>query len=174
MASNLPKKNRTDQSVADQKLIDGLTQHASIVPPVMIDGVAFSPKDLIGVLQRRIGASESATTARATWQSLVVADAAEHATTRTIVSGLRQAMMVAFSVQVDTLAAFGLSPRKVRVLTPDQKIAAVARAKATREARHTMGKRQKARITGANPTGASPEAPVAPASEPTASGSAGR
>jgi hypothetical protein len=171
MASNIPKKNRTDQSVADQRLIDGLTKHAAIIPPVMINGVAFSSKDLIGVLQARIAASESAATARATWQSLVVADAAEHATTRTIVSGLRQAMMVAFAVQVDTLADFGLTPRKVRVLTPDQKIAAVARAKATRQARHTMGKRQKARITGANPTGASPGAPVAAPSEPPTSGS---
>jgi len=90
----------------------------------------------------------------------VVADAAEHARTRTATAGLRQAMMVAFGAQLDTLADFGLAPRKARVQTPDQKIAATAKAKATREARHTLGKVQRSKITGAHPAGASAAAPV--------------
>jgi hypothetical protein len=32
MASNLPKKNRTDQMLADQRLMDGLTKHAATEP----------------------------------------------------------------------------------------------------------------------------------------------
>ena len=160
MASNLPKKNRTDQMLADQRLIDGFTRHAAIVTSVVIDGVVMSSKDIIAMLQARIAASQAATTARATWQALVVADEAEHARTRTATAGLRQAMMVAFGRQLDTLADFGLAPRKVRVQTPDQKIAATAKAKATRAARHTLGKVQKSKITGANPTGASAGAPV--------------
>jgi hypothetical protein len=163
MASNLPKKNRTDQMLADQRLIDGFTRHAALVPSVMIDGVVMSSKDILAMLQARIAASQAATTARATWQALVIADEAEHAKTRTTTAALRQAMLVAFGRQLDTLADFGLTPRKVRVQTPDQKIAATAKAKATRAARHTMGKVQKSKITGANPTGAPAGAPVATA-----------
>jgi len=164
MASNLPKKNRTDQMLADQRLIDGFTRHAATVTSVVIDGVVMSSTDIIAMLQARIAASQTATTARATWQAAVIDDEAEHARTRTATSGLRQAMMVAFGKQLDTLADFGLAPRKVRVQTPDQKMAATAKAKATRAARHTLGKVQKSRITGANPTGASAGAPVTAAS----------
>jgi len=95
-------------------------------------------------------------------------DVAEHARIRTATAGLRQAMMVAFGAKLDTLADFGLAPRKARVQTPDQKIAAAAKAKATREARHTLGKVQRSTITGAHPAGASAGAPVdaAAGSEP--------
>jgi hypothetical protein len=163
MASNIPKKNRTDQMLADQRLIDGLTKHAALITSLLIDGAAMSSKDLVGVLQARITASQLATTTRATWQAAVVAAAAEEAKTRGFVSGLRHVLLAAFGVQIDTLADFGLTPRKVRVLTPDQTMAAVAKAKATRLARHTLGKVQKSKITGANPTGASAGAPGTPA-----------
>jgi hypothetical protein len=163
MGTNLPKKNRTDQTVADQRLIDGLTKHAAAITSLLIGGSTLSTTDIIAVLQTRIGASDNATTTRATWRAAVVTDIDEHAKTRTFLSGLRQALLVAFAGQVDTLADFGLTARKVRVLTPDQVMAAVAKAKATRAARHTMGKVQKSKITGANPTGAA----VVPAPGPT-------
>ena len=47
------------------------------------------------------------------------------------------------------LADFGLPVRKKGVLTPAQKLASAAKARATRLARHTMGSKQKAAITGA-------------------------
>jgi hypothetical protein len=46
---------------------------------------------------------------------------------------------------VDALATFGLTPRKPRVVSPEARVAAAAKAKATRAARHTMGKKQKKR-----------------------------
>jgi hypothetical protein len=43
-----------------------------------------------------------------------------------------------------TAAEFGLTARHKHVQTPEQKLAAAAKAKATREARHnTMGSKQK-------------------------------
>jgi hypothetical protein len=88
MASNLPKKNRTDQMLADQRWMDGFTEHAATVTSVLIDGVAMSSKDIVGMLQARIAASQTTATAKAT-QAAVAADAAEHAKTRTTTSGLR-------------------------------------------------------------------------------------
>jgi hypothetical protein len=46
---------------------------------------------------------------------------------------------------------FGFPPAKVTVLTSDQKLRAVELRKATRDARRTMGKRQKEKIKGVLP-----------------------
>jgi hypothetical protein len=53
---------------------------------------------------------------------------------------------VALAGSIDGLADFGLTPRKVRVLTPEKKAIAAAKAKATRAARGTKGSVQKDRF----------------------------
>ena len=54
-----------------------------------------------------------------------------------------------FSNQVSTLTAFAIAPRKVPVpLTAAKRAAAIAKAKATRLARGTTSKKQKAALTG--------------------------
>jgi hypothetical protein len=151
MATNTPKKNRVDQIAADQKLIDGLTKHASTITSLVIDGVTMATKDIIAELQARIAASNAAQTTRATWQAAVAADVAERVKTQTFASGLRQTLMVAFAGQIDALADFGLTLRKTPVLTPAEKTARTAKALATRAARHTLGKVQKSKITGDSP-----------------------
>src|ERR1700722_9412847 len=154
MGTNTPKKNRTDQTAADQRMIDALTKHAATITSMVIGGVVVSSKDIIGEVQARVAASQNATAGRATWQALVVAETNQHAQSKAFMSSLRQTVLAAFSGQVDVLADFGLTPRKARVQTPEQLLVATAKAKATRAARHTMGKVQKAKITGDNPTGA--------------------
>jgi hypothetical protein len=164
MGSNTPNQNRIDEITADQKLIDGLNKHATTITSIVIGGAAATTKDIVATLQSRIDSAKAASSTRATWLAAVQAYQAERVKTRTYVSGLRQSLLVAFAGQVDTLADFGLTPRKPRVLTPEQKLAAAAKAKATRAARHTMGKKQKAAIKG---TVATPTAPVPAAPAPT-------
>jgi hypothetical protein len=60
------------------------------------------------------------------------------------------------------LADFGFTAAARKPLTPEQKVARAAKAKATREARHTMGPVQKKKVTGA--TAAAAAAPVPAAS----------
>jgi hypothetical protein len=75
--------------------------------------------------------------------------------------------LVAFAGSIDTLADFALKARKPRTpLTPEQKAAAVAKAEATRAARHTMGPKQKAAIKGTVPATAPATQPAAPAPAP--------
>jgi hypothetical protein len=158
VGTNTPKNNRADQTVADQNLIDGLTKHASTITSIMIGGASLTTKNIIAKLQTRIDDATTVVTTRATWQAAVKAEKDGRVGTRTFVSGLKQALLVAFAGQVDALADFGLTPRKPRVLTPQQKTAATAKAKATRAARHTMGKVQKSKVTGAT----HPVAPLPP------------
>ena len=158
MGSNTPNRNRNARSAAEQALVDGLGKHATAIPAIVISGAPLTTKDLVAILQARIDSARSAQSTRAAWLTAVQADQDERARTQAVVSGLEQILLVAFAGQVDALADFRLVPRKLRVVTPEQKLAAAARAQATRAARHTMGKKQKAAITGTVP----PTAPVTP------------
>jgi len=149
MSTTNGSKARLTNQAADQKMIDGFNKHAQTVPSLLIAGTSFKPADIITVLQTRLSTANAAQSTRATWQNAVKADKDERAKTKTLVDGVRQALLVALSASIDALADFGLSPRKVRVLTPEQKAVAAAKAKATRKARGTMGKVQKKGVKGA-------------------------
>src|SRR5258708_10239703 len=77
MAGNTPKKNRTEQTVAEQKLVDGLHKHASLITSLMIGGAAMTTNDIVAHLQTRIDAAKAAQSTRATWQNAVKADKGE-------------------------------------------------------------------------------------------------
>jgi hypothetical protein len=160
--------NRTLQQDGDQKLIDGLNKHGQTIPSLMIAGTSHPTAAIIAVLHERIDSAKTVVSSRATWQTDVKADRDKRAQTKAFVSGLRQALQVAFAGSIDTLADFGLKPRKTRTpRTPEEKAAAAAKAKATRAARHTMGSKQKAKVKGA-----APQAAPAPAPSPTVAPSA--
>lgn len=162
--------NRTQFQNVDQKLIDGFNKHAQTIPSLLIGGTSLKTADIIGTLQARLAAANAAVSTRATWQTAVKADHDERAKTKVFLSGLRQALLVAFAGSIDTLADFGLVARKASVISPEKKLAAADKARATRAARHTLGKKQKAAIKGtvaapAPAPSASPPGPV-PAHEP--------
>jgi hypothetical protein len=166
MATN-NKTDRTTRQVADQKLIDGLNKHSSTLSSLVIGGQSYTTAAIIGLLQGRIATATSVTNVHATWQAAVQADLDERTKTKQFASGLRQALQVAFAGSIDSLADFGLKARKPRTpLTPEQKAAAVKKADATRQARHTMGPKQKAAIKGTVPATEPATQPAAPAPTP--------
>jgi hypothetical protein len=160
--------SRVSQQTADQKLIDGLTKHGSTVPSLMIGGQSYTTAAIIGLLQGRIATATTVTNSHAAWQGAVQADRDERTKTKPFVSGLRKALQVAFAGSIEPLADFGLKPPKARPpRTPEQKAASVAKAEATRAARHTMGSKQKAAIKGTVPGAAPATQPAAPAAAAT-------
>ena len=163
------KSNHIQQQTADQNLINGLTKHESVLSSFLVGGTSFKTSDVITALQARLAAANTAQSTRATWQAAVKANATERASTQTLVSGVRQQVQVMFGGSIDTLADFGLKTRKVRTdPTPEEKVAAAAKAKATRAARHTMGTKQKKSVKGTVTTIVAPTSPVAspPAAAP--------
>jgi hypothetical protein len=170
MGNNTPKNNVTEQNAADQALIDGFIKHAASLVSLTIAATTVSNKDLIGELQARIDLRKAVQTTRATWKVALKAQADQRSTSNTFVARVRQALLVTFADQVDTLDDFGLTPRTRRAVDPQVQVDAAAKAKATREARHTMGPKQKAKIKGTVATTApatpAPATPVATASPP--------
>jgi hypothetical protein len=169
MASNTPKKNRTEETVALQKLHDGLVKHGQAIPSLVIAGVPVTTADAEARLQARIDAGKAVQATRGTWQNAVKLDKDGQLQSKSFLSGLKQTLLVVFAGQIDVLTDFGLTPRKPAVVSPEKKAAAVAKAKATREMRHTMGPKQKAQIKAptAAPTPAPAAAPATPAATTT-------
>ena len=163
MGINTPKNNRIDETAADQHLIDGFTRHAATITTMAIGGASLPTKDIIATLQSRIDSTKTVLSTRATWQTAVQADRAVRDKTKTTVSGVKQGLLVALAGHLDTLADFGLTARQKHVATPEQKLAAAAKAKSTRAARHTMGSKQKQQVKGTITTIVSPPAVDAPA-----------
>jgi hypothetical protein len=151
-APNAIPKPRAQQLASLQKVIDGLNKHAPDLPSLVIAGTTYKTADVLTVLKARIDALNAVVIAKATWQNAVKADFDERAKTKALLAGLRQALLVAYSGQVDHLADFGLVGRKPAVITPEKRVVAIQKAKATRAARHTMGKKQKGAIHGAVPS----------------------
>jgi hypothetical protein len=149
MASNTPKKSRSSEAAALQRLSNGLGIHSQTLPHAVIGGVTMATADLQSRLQVRIEQGKAVEVARAAWQNAVKTDRQARTQAKTFVSSLKQTVLAAFVGQIDALADFGLSPRKAVVVSPDTKVAAALKAKATRAARHTMGPKQKASIKGA-------------------------
>jgi hypothetical protein len=165
MGINTPKRNRPDESAADQRLIDGFNKNGAALPAIAIAGTTTTTKDIIATLQGRIDSAREVLSTRATWQAAVQADRLEHDRTKAYVSGLRQTLLVALAGKIDTLADFGLTPRKVHAATPEENLARTQKILATRAARHTMGSRQKAAIKGTvspGPTASAPPVVTAP------------
>ncbi|HEY3820704.1 MAG TPA: hypothetical protein VGL81_26240 [Polyangiaceae bacterium] len=155
-------KNKTNvqtQQAADQALIDGFTKHEATIPSLIIAGTSVPTPTIISTLQKRIAARAAVAPAKASYQGLVKADQDERASTKAFVSGAKQAVQVMFTGQIETLGDFGLKPRKAPTpLTPEQRVAKAAKAKATRAANHPKA----ATAPVASP--ATPE--VAPAATP--------
>ncbi len=187
MSTNIIKKSRVNEVDALQKLADGLTQHASTAPSVVLAGATLKPSDVVATLHARIAQAKAVSSAAANWHSMVQTDHTAAAQLKPLLSAAKQVLLAAYSTQLDVLADFGLSPRKKPVMSPATRTASALKAKATRAARGTKGAQQKAAITtqvtiapatttavkvegaGANPV-AVPSAPVPAA--PGAPGSA--
>jgi hypothetical protein len=147
-SANTIASARSQQQASVQQMISGLEKHTQDLASLTIAGTTYSTADLQTTLQARLDALTYAQSKKAEWQAAVKADYAERASTKVFQAGLRQALLVAFAGSVDNLADFGLVGRKPANITPQQRVAAALKAKATRAARHTLGKKQKAPIKG--------------------------
>jgi hypothetical protein len=166
MGINTPKHNRILETAADQHVIDGLNDPTSAITTLMIASVPVATKDIVSTFQSRIDARKAVETARTAWQTTVQADRDVTAKTKDFVSTVKASLLTAFAGNADALMKFGLTGRQKPAKKLDIKVVAVAKAKATRVARHTMGSKQKAAIKGTVDTTA-PAIPVpAPAPSP--------
>jgi len=141
-----------DQTANDQHLIDGLDDLKTKLASLLLVGAVVPTNDLVATLQSRIDARKTTESTRATWQTTVKAERDLEDKTKTVRLRLEAESPRGPAGDIDTLAKFGLTPRRQHVPTPDEKVAAAPKGKATRAARHTMGPKQRASIKGTVPS----------------------
>jgi hypothetical protein len=117
--------------------------------------------DLVAQIAALDAAVTAVATAEAAWKQQLEAANQAAAAIETSIQLMRGYVKVLLGARSPTLLDFGITPDKVPVRTAATALAAVALNKATREARHTMGKKQKAKIHGS----VAPAAATEPASQ---------
>ena len=139
-----------------------------------LGNTAFTTATLVQALQSLIAAINAVNTAQASAKVALAALKETVAKVGPIVLALKRNLLSMFGSATDTLALFGLEPRKApKPRTSEENAAAAAKAKATRKARGTTSKKQKLTVSGnvtgiqvipiTAPTDAMPSAQPAPA-----------
>lgn len=149
-------------------MIEGLVKHQSDVPSLVLGSQTQTNAQLVQRLQQRVTNAKAVVTTHLAWQSAVAAASAQRLQDRQWLDDLKQTLRARFSGDASALGDFGLAPRKKRAAKPATKVAAAAKAKATREARGTKGKAKAAEITG-NVTGVEITPVTVAVSKPSAS-----
>src|SRR5882672_9279559 len=138
--------NRKTALESDKQVIAGVQKHL-MNQSFIVGDKSCTAQDVIAAFQGRVTTGQEVVLARAAWQATVKADRERRTETSVFVGAFRAIVQGMFHDPA-TLADFGLSPRKSTKKTVDTKATAIAKNKATRTARHTLGKKQKAKVKG--------------------------
>jgi hypothetical protein len=144
--------SKTTTQALDAQVIAGIQKHLQNASSLPLGGSTYTPADLVKLIQSRIDAAGTTNTAKATWHSTVLAGETLNTKLTPLLRTLRQYVINVYGATSPVLADFGFAPPKSATRTPEEKAAAAAKAKATRAARHTQGKKQKKTVKG-NVTG---------------------
>lgn len=150
--------NRLSQTNADSLLLAGTQKHFSSATSLQFGGGAQKPADIESALQGRIAAASTTGAARTAFHAMIAAERQRRAETNKLVKQYRAFVLATFGEDLNSLADFGLAPRKAAAKPPAVKVAAAQKARSTRQARGTKGKKQKKAIKGAAPAPATPAA----------------
>lgn len=146
--------NMTTRLKQLQKIQQGLAKHYAGVTSLTLGGVSVTLTDLQGLIQADLDAMDTSAKAKAIHRGLVQAERSAHAKALPLLRSLKALVFASHGgteATSELLEDFGYRPRKRAARTVEQVAEAAVKAKATREARHTMGPKQKKAIKGAIP-----------------------
>jgi hypothetical protein len=165
------KVTKTSLQTRIRGIIAGTQKHAPN-GSFTFGSTTYAAPALVQLLQSLADALDATDAARSRWKDAL--ENANDARTKVlpVLKEYQAWVAVTYSGTPSTLADYGVTPRKAPTpLTAGQLTAAVAKRKATRAARHTMGSKQKKGVKGTVTTTVSPN-PQAAAASPVAQSSA--
>jgi|ERR1019366_742432 hypothetical protein len=172
----MPKtiSNKTTRADSIRKVKAGLQKYYASTPLVLA-GTTYAPSALQAFLQTDIDVNDTSTQARANWLHTVAVARDTDTKTDPVLRAIRAQVQSQYGEAPNAetvLADFGLAPRKKAPQTVATKAVAVAKNKATRTARNTMGPKAKAKVKGVLPaTGGTSPPKVSTTPGPTGSNS---
>jgi hypothetical protein len=163
----MPTANKLNRTNANALLLAGTQKHFTSNTAMTFGGGSHLPSEIVTALQSRSAASTATTAAETAFHAAVKAEANTRTQTALLIRQFIAFVLATFGEDTTILADFGLTPRKPAVISPATRVAAAAKAKATRTARGTKGKVQAKAITASPATPAAEPAPAAPTAAPT-------
>src|SRR5258708_17918448 len=147
---SMSKKTQTSKDAAlARQFIAGIGKNFANAESMAFGSATLTPAELTKRLQTLVDLRTAVKGPKATPKAKLADETTQAPALLGLLTEFESFVKVTFSKSPDVLADFGLKPRKSNTpLTVEQKAAAVAKRKATREARHTMGKVQKQTVTG--------------------------
>jgi hypothetical protein len=146
---------------------------------IPINGVVMTAAQIVAQIQSHLDSVTALDTLRAQATAALATERARQNTVKATVLCVRSYVTSMFGEQSAQYASLGFTPRKPAQKSAKSKATAVDKTLATRAARHTMGKNQKAEIHGvvaapeSSDGAAAPAAPVVTVSAAGATGGSG-
>ncbi len=130
---------------SDRTIIDATDKHMK-GRTIVLEGEDMKQAKLKQKFQDDLDAAAATAAAKAQYQAAVIAERETAAETRRVKTALIAYLIATYDPTSEVLVDFGCKPRKAPKTKPAVKAEAIKLSRATREARHTMGKRQRAKI----------------------------
>jgi hypothetical protein len=112
-----------------------------------IAGAKYTAPQLVTIMQSIVTALQAVPPAKGTYLKAVRSADTLQGQYRAVIRDLKQSLQLQASDDTEVLADYGLTPRKSGgPRSPEVKVAAAEKARATRKARNTMGPKQKLQI----------------------------
>ncbi len=140
--------SRTTTQGKDQDVISGIDKELQSMTTMFLGGEVYTPDTLVALVQSRIYTANAIAAARAAWEDTLAAYDVLDRKVNVVLGDLRHLVMAAFGRETPKLASFGFPIPKLPTMTTEQRAIAARKAYATRKARKTMGKKQKALVKG--------------------------
>jgi hypothetical protein len=145
------RMNTTQRKQMDQTILAAIQKNLSAATSLVLLGTTYTPATLEAVFQDDIDEASAAETARAAWLVATKSANAKAAAVSKVRRALQAYATATYGDSDDIRTSWGLPQAKAMSPTVATKAAAQEKAAATRKARGTLGKRQKAKITGSTP-----------------------
>jgi hypothetical protein len=141
-------KNKQQQLTEAQNLAVGIPKYAGSMT-FTYNGQTYSASQAAGVFQGIVSAILATQAAKAAYHESVVKEDALLATSEPLATSFKEVLRASFEAEPTIMGGLGIAQRKTPTPPTAQELASrAAKAKATREARGTGSKKQKAQITG--------------------------
>jgi len=150
----------SSRNARDTSRIAGFQKHYPSASPLAIGNASLTPAEVIQVYQSDLDAEAGVAAALAAYRTAVAKAKATRAATATFDLLVQKFVVAAFGNPPGPAGDFGIEATPRHPPTAETIAQAVVKREATREARHTMGSRQKLAVTGIVP--ATPPAPTVP------------
>jgi hypothetical protein len=140
--------NKSKTIDRDRQTIAGIQKYYATIPSIVLDGVSYTPAEIVKVLQDQLDRLDASAAAQGVYRKAIVAERSASTVADVLYRAFKRRVLNDYKTSEDVLGEFGLLLPKKQVPNAETKAKAVALRDATRKARGTRGKRQKADIKG--------------------------